>query len=99
MMPTRTTVALVFALSVVGAAGAGPEGAPRYRFKAGEKFAYVVEATTQIETTGQGLRNTATMSQLIDLTWEVSRVDADGKATITQTIERIRSRRSRRIAA
>jgi len=89
-MPTRTTFALVLVLSVVGAAVAGPKGAPRYRFRAGEKFAYMVETTTQIETTGPNLRNTATMSQLIDLTWEVGRVDGDGKATITQTIERIR---------
>jgi len=82
-------LALVFVLSAVSAAAAGPEIAPRYRFKEGDKLAYVVEATTRIETIGFGRTNTAVMSQLIDLTWVVERVDAAGKATITQTIERI----------
>jgi hypothetical protein len=81
--------AVLLALAAVGSAVAGPDGAPRYRFKQGEKLAYVVDATTRIETTGLGRSNSAIMSQTIDLTWEVNRVDANGKATITQTIERI----------
>ena len=91
-MPARTRMvyALLLALSVVGSSSADPESALRYRFKQGEKLAYVVEATTRIDTIGLGRSNSATMSQFIDLTWEVSRVDGDGKATITQTIERIR---------
>lgn len=88
---TRLPFALLLPLTVASVAAAAPEkAAPRYRFKQGEKLAYVVEATTKIETTGYGRTNTATMTQLIDLTWEVGAVDAEGKAAITQTIDRIR---------
>jgi hypothetical protein len=86
-------MALAALLIVVTApiAPAGPErSAPRYRFTHGEKIAYVVEVTTQIETSALGRTNTAEMTQLIDLTWEVGAVDGEGKATITQTIDRVR---------
>jgi hypothetical protein len=87
----RMAFALAVALSVAGTAAAGPEATvPRYRFKDGEKVAYVVEVTTKIETSSNGRTNVAQMTQLIDLTWEVSGVDADGKATITQTVGRVR---------
>jgi len=82
--------ALVLALSA-GTAAAGPETpAPRYRFQVGEQLAYVVDVSTHIETSAFGQPNAAEMTQRIDLTWEVSRVDADGKATITQTVGRVR---------
>jgi hypothetical protein len=83
--------ALLLTLTAAGVAAADPDGAaPRYRFKQGEKLAYVVEVATRIETTAYGRTNTAEMTQLIDLTWEVGGVDAEGKATITQTIDRVR---------
>jgi hypothetical protein len=85
----RLAPVLVLALSA-GAPAAGPEAAPRYRFKEGEKLAYVVEVATRIETSAHGRTNVAQMTQLIDLTWEVGGVDTDGTATITQTVGRVR---------
>ncbi len=82
--------ALLLALAAVGTAAAEPRPAPRYKFTKDEKLAYVVEATTRIETSAYGRTNTAEMTQLIDLTWEVGAVDGEGKATITQTIDRVR---------
>jgi hypothetical protein len=87
---TRTVFSLVLSLSAAGAVAAEPREAMRYHFTAGEKLAYVMEATTQIELSTAEGRSESVMKQLIDLTWEVGRVDADGKATITQTVERIR---------
>jgi hypothetical protein len=84
-------LALLLALFTAVVAVAGPEkAAPRYRFKQGDKLAYVVEVSTKIETSAYGRTNTAEMTQVIDLTWEVGAVDAEGKATITQTIDRVR---------
>jgi hypothetical protein len=85
---TWTAVALVFALP--GAAAAADEAAPRYRFTAGEKLVFVAQATTKIDISAGGRASASQMTQLIDVTWQVDRVDADGRATVTQTIDRIR---------
>jgi hypothetical protein len=92
MPHSATRIAAVFVLVVCGAeVGAGVEqAAPCYRFKLGEKLAYVAEVTTRIETRVGGQSNAAQMSQLIDLTWEVASVGGDGRATITQTVKRVR---------
>jgi hypothetical protein len=90
-MHVRTQLPFALLLTLSTVAAAGPEkAAPRYRFKQGDKLAYVVEASTKIETSANGRTNTAEMTQVIDLTWEVGAVDAEGKAAITQTIDRIR---------
>lgn len=82
--------ALVFAPSAAGAAP-GPEGAaPRYRFKEGEKLAFVAEATTRIDISASGRTSASQMTQLIDITWQMGKVDGDGRAAVTQTIDRIR---------
>jgi hypothetical protein len=86
---TRLALTLVLALSAAGAAAA-EEAAPRYRFKEGEKIAFVAEATTTIDVSASGRTNTSRMTQLIDITWQVGPVDADGRAAVTQTIDRIR---------
>src|SRR5207253_993090 len=62
----------------------------RYQFKAGEKLGYTVEVATRIENRAPGRTSTTDMTQQIELTWEVGRVGADGRATITQTVGRIR---------
>jgi hypothetical protein len=88
---TRLALALAFALSAAGAAAAeDEEAAPHYRFKEGEKIAFVAEATTTVDVCSPGRTTTSRMTQLIDITWQVGRVDADGRAAVTQTIERIR---------
>jgi hypothetical protein len=86
---TRPALALVLALWAAGAAAA-EEAAPRYRFKEGERIAFVAEATTTIDLSAPGRTSTSRMTQLIDITWQVGPVDADGKAAVTQTIERVR---------
>ncbi len=87
---TRTAFALLLTLAAAGTAAAQARTAPRYRFNKGEKLAYVVEVNTRIETSASGRTNTAEMAQLIDMTWEVGAVDGEGKAVITQTIDRVR---------
>jgi hypothetical protein len=92
-MPRNITrlVPILVAILSPATANAG-DSPPRYRFKEGEKLGYVAEVATRIETSAHGQTNVARMTQLIDLTWEVGRVDADGKATFTQTVTRVRFR-------
>jgi hypothetical protein len=87
---TRLALGIVFALSSVGAALGDDDTALRYHFKEGENIAFVAEATTTIDVSASGRTTTSRMTQLIDITWHVGRVDADGKAAVTQTIDRIR---------
>jgi hypothetical protein len=87
---TRLALVFVLALSAAGAAAGDEEAAPCYRFKEGEKIAFVAEATTTIEVSTADRMTTSRMTQLIDITWQVGPAAADGKAAITQAIDRIR---------
>jgi RNA polymerase sigma factor (sigma-70 family) len=62
----------------------------RYQFKVGDKVRYVVEKEMETTTTAAGNERTVTTTQTYDMTWKVTTVDTDGKATLTQTIDRIR---------
>ena len=51
---TRLALGIVFVLLSGGAALGDEETALRYRFKAGEKIAFVAEATTTIDVSAAG---------------------------------------------
>ena len=85
-----------FAIMVgVGAAGttdAGAATALRWKFAAGEVLHYESAQTTTSkikDPTGQEVTQTFTLTT--NLTWKVREVDTQGLATLTQTIERIRT--------
>ncbi|HEX5270442.1 MAG TPA: DUF6263 family protein [Gemmataceae bacterium] len=60
----------------------------RFKFKAGEKVRYTTESRTLIEMTlgGETVKQETTLA--IDMTWEATQVDKDGRATVTSTLDR-----------
>ena len=64
----------------------------RYKFKEGEKLPYVIEQKAK-NTTNSGGQTIETQTVLtVDYTMNVLSVDKDGKANISQRIDRIRRR-------
>jgi hypothetical protein len=81
------------ALGLAAAAGLGAEPALRWKFTRGQTLHYQMDqkTVTQIKGTNQDIRTT--VNQTIDTTWVVLSVDAStGVGTLTQTIDRVRTR-------
>lgn len=85
------------ALVVVAIANLGVCAAPAddavtlaWKFKKGERLNYVVEqnTTTDGQFAGQAIKNT--VSQTIDMQWNIDSVASDGSAQMSQTISRAR---------
>jgi hypothetical protein len=87
-------------LALLGlAAAAGPAGAAtlRWKFKPGEALHYQMDqkTVTQIKLSNQDANNPGiktTNTQVIDMTWKVGSVAADGTAEVTQTIDRLQTK-------
>ncbi|HKI31353.1 MAG TPA: hypothetical protein VKA46_05770 [Gemmataceae bacterium] len=62
----------------------------RYKFKEGEKLSYVTESKTTVEVDlgGDSVKPETTL--VLDMTWEITKVDKDGRATVTSTLGRVR---------
>jgi len=65
---------------------------PRWKFQKGESLQYVLDQKTVTEVSGIPQEVKSTMSQTIDLRWMVRDVDAEGKASLAQSISRVRTR-------
>ena len=93
----RAALALSAAVLLVGL-GPAPVGAKttlRWTFKEGEVLRYSMDQNTVA--TGQdpgGREIKETQGLIIDMTWTVKAVDASGVASITQTIDRVRTSRT-----
>jgi hypothetical protein len=93
MLHPMVKVPVIGLLALVLAGSAAPARAQdilRYKFKAGEKLRYGLEQKMKMEMTIQGNQVTIGMDQVIDFGWNIKNVDKDGKATMTQTFERVR---------
>ncbi|HKI33990.1 MAG TPA: hypothetical protein VKA46_19210 [Gemmataceae bacterium] len=87
--PRRISLACLSLLLIASLAGA--EGEPlRYRFKEGEKLRYVTEVKTTVELQGLGEPEKFDTVQVCEATWEVTKVDKDGRAAVTATMDRLR---------
>jgi hypothetical protein len=62
----------------------------RYKFKEGEKILYVMEQKMLMKMDFMGNAITINMTQTVDMTWHITAVDADGKATMSQKFDRVR---------
>jgi Family of unknown function (DUF6263) len=62
----------------------------RYKFKEGEKLHYNLEQKMKMEMNVAGQNVDMNMNQTVDMTWNVLSVDKDGKAKMTQSIDRIK---------
>jgi hypothetical protein len=85
-------MALLVGLSPVTAAESTAKTTLRWKFKPGEVFHYVMDQNTV--TTGQdpmGREIKQTVELILDMTWTIKAVDASGVASITETIDRVRT--------
>lgn len=91
MLLSPRRVGLLVALVV--AAGGVPAQAQttlRYKFKSGERINYEMEQRMSMQMNAMGRDVKMDTSQIFDMAWTIGTVDADGKAKMTQKIERIR---------
>jgi hypothetical protein len=82
-------------LGLAGIAGAGAEARAevlRWKFKAGEKIAYTMDQKTVSTMKIMGREVKTTLSQTINMHWDVKSLTDDGGARIFQTIDRFRTR-------
>src|SRR5438128_3046101 len=75
---------------IAGADHAAAQTTLRYKFTKGEKLNYLIEQKINTTTTGGGREFNTDMVQTIDMVWNITDVDANGKARMTQTFGRIR---------
>jgi RNA polymerase sigma factor (sigma-70 family) len=80
-----------------GKPGEGPAAAPapargtslRYQFRDGDELNYVVEQKNETHSSAPGNERAVVTTRTYDVTWKVARVDADGNARMTLTIDRV----------
>jgi hypothetical protein len=94
LVPRSPWMACAAVLLAAGLAAAAPvpgeEQPLRYKFKEGQKTRYTLEEKSNMEMDlGAGAIKIDATTRL-DLTWTVTKVGKDGKATVTQTIDRVR---------
>jgi hypothetical protein len=92
----RVTLALSMAILLLGlgraTASAADKVALRWKFKEGEVFRYSMDQTTvRIEQDPEGRETKQNFSLILDMAWTVKSVDASGVASITQTVDRVRT--------
>jgi hypothetical protein len=62
----------------------------RYKFKDGDKLRYTIEHKVHTHINPLGRDVDMDMAEILDVGWQVTSVDKEGNAKITQTIERLR---------
>jgi hypothetical protein len=94
MLSTHARAGLVGLLAgILVCLAAGPAAAQttlRYKFKPGDKLRYTIEQKLRTHVNPLGKDVEQDMAEILDVTWQVGSVDAEGKAKITQTIDRVR---------
>jgi hypothetical protein len=83
-------VGLVVTAGLLQAAPAPEVSAIRYRFKQGDKLYYALEQKATVAMNFMGQQINQETAQTLDMSWQVTGVDKDGKAKITLTFERVR---------
>ena len=89
---SRMAIATAMVLIGLGSSMAQAKTTLRWKFKEGDVLRYSMDQTTV--STGQdpgGRELKQTIGLVMDMTWAVKSVDASGVASMTQTIERVRT--------
>jgi hypothetical protein len=89
MVRWSRSVSLLAVMIVCGAVSAEDGTTLRYKFKTGDKLHYMVEQKMNMEVAA-GQAAGITMTQTIDISWDIKSVDKDGTAKMTQTFDRMR---------
>jgi hypothetical protein len=87
---TVTLAALAAMFAVAYAPGARAETELRWKFKPDEVLNYVMTMDMAQDMKISNMNLQVKVVQQMDMTWKVTGVEADGTATLTQTIDRIR---------
>ena len=80
---------LAAVLVVASATSARAEKLLRWKFTPGETLRHVTEQK-MVTTMDMGTPVTMTMTQMFEVSWKVNSVDAEGVASVTQTVDRAR---------
>jgi hypothetical protein len=95
VMAIRSQMAFLVTVATLlewGATSAAAETTLRWKFKQGEKLAYLIEEKDATKATSDEDVIELTQTLLLDTTWTVKAVDDSGKADIGVTIDRVRFR-------
>ncbi|HXG11014.1 MAG TPA: DUF6263 family protein [Gemmataceae bacterium] len=87
---TPVRIGWIGLLLVAGTAPAPAQTTLRYKFKEGEKLHYVLEQKMTMKMKVQDQDLTMEMVQTFDQSWNITSVDKDGNATMTQKFDRVR---------
>jgi hypothetical protein len=83
--------AALLATFLVAAACAADDADFRYKFKEGDKLRYMTEIKTTVESESDGETTPPVeTTQTIEVTWDVTKVEKEGRATVTTTLDRAR---------
>ena len=89
-MKARLGWIAVLVLAGFTAVPASAQTTLRYQFKEGEKLPYVMDQKMVMTMNVMGNEVKVDMNQTVDITWSISAVDKDGKAKMTQKMDRVR---------
>jgi hypothetical protein len=81
---------VVACIALLAAPTARADTSLRWKFQKGQKLTYVMTQKSSSKTEVGGNSINQQQDQIIDMTWEVKDVDAQGNASMTQTIDRMR---------
>jgi hypothetical protein len=94
MLATKIKMPLLGVLAAFGLCFATAEAQAqtllRYKFKTGDKLQYVMEQKMNMKMDFGGQQITAETTQTVELSWNITGVEPDGKAKMTQRIDRIK---------
>lgn len=89
---TPSLVAMIGLASIFGAGAEARADVLRWKFKTGEKLAYTMDQKTVTTMKIMGQEVKTTVSQTINMHWDVKSLTTDGGAQISQTIDRFRTK-------
>lgn len=93
MTSTAWRLGLAALVVLAGLGGATTRAAAlKWKFQQGETLHYVMDQTVTTSLTGGPQDIKTTTNQTIDMQWNVKEVAADGAATLTQTVTRVRTK-------
>src|SRR5688572_29896240 len=84
----RGSHALLFIVASTVAEPASAQTQLRWKFSDGQKRHYSITQDMEISANVGGRKIDTTMVQVIDMTWNVKKVDANGTARMEQSIDR-----------
>jgi hypothetical protein len=90
----RSAAWLAVALTLVAVNTARADQEMKWKFKQGDKLNYALKQQADILIDANGVEFDIKVAQIMDLTWDVKSVAADGTVELTQTVDRVQLKMS-----